>query len=513
MKDPIQVAIESIDALADDDLRSEARQLLANWIPEATDIQLSDLLEGYYQQAVDTSVPARFQLRHLLGELANWLRPPINGSFSREQLSQLDLLYRRLGDDWQTAQHVLSLLALQHDDDALGILVELLVDAPPPDSTAVALALGPLIASPPTNLAVLYPRLLDALAHRSVAAPVLDMANYLTRKNLLDVHPATDRIDQLETLLHGLNYHLEQLEQLPVEMPESLQQLDSQIDDSVALAVALCDAMAQIGRDTSASVLRLTCQLSHPRLRTEAAGALAQLGDEEGRRELFAMASEPVARLRVIQYAEELGIADQIDPALVTAAARAESGLALWLAQPDNVGIPPSSTELLDQCSQYWPGLDEPVDCFLFQFCYQFGEGQYQNIGIAAPTTAAVHANLEHLSIEEIYALFAGRDVEHEEICQWEISDLVDRYAVERAGLRRLMEESDFSEIQPYLFMQFFGDSVLVALASREQHDGIVVADDVDCLWLPQQDKLRPLSADDALNIYKGKKLLSTFNA
>ena len=75
------------------------------------------------------------------------------------------------------------------------------------------------------------------------------------------------------------------------------------------------------------------------------------------------------------------------------------------------------------------------------------------------------------------------------------------------------MEESDFSEIQPYLFMQFFGDSVLVALASREQHEGIVVADNVDCLWLPQQDKLRPLSADDALNIYKGKKLLGTFNA
>ena len=284
MKDSLQLVVQSIDALADDDLRNQARQLLADWLPTATEAGLRQLLEGFNQQAIDTSVPARSQLRYLLGELANWLRPPVDGRFSPDQLSLLESLYYRLETDWQTSQHVLLLLSLQADRAALEILVELLVDSPPAESTAVALVLGPLILAPPADLGILFPRLLDSLAHPSIAASVLDMANYLTRGKLLESHPARDRTGQLEALLHGLNQHLEQMQELPAEPEESLQQLQSTVGDSIALAVSLCDTLAMIGSDTSMSVLRLTCQLPHRRLRTEAAAALATLLELEPER-------------------------------------------------------------------------------------------------------------------------------------------------------------------------------------------------------------------------------------
>ena len=512
MKEVLQLVVESIDAMADDDLRTQARQLLANWLPEVTETELDEILEGCNRQAADTSVPARTQLRCLIGELAAWLRPPLGGAFSPGQLELLKSLYLQLDTDWQTSQHVLLLFSLQADEVALRILVELLVNSPPPESTAVAMALAPLFASPPANLGLLFPRLLEALAHPPIAAAILDMANYLTRKELLETHPAGDRVSHLEALLHGLNRHLEDLQELGEESEESLQQLQSRVADSIALAISLCDAMALIGSDTSAAVLRITCQRPHRRLRTEAAAALARLGDEEGCSTLLAMAAEPVVRLRVIQYAEELGIDDQLEPALVMPAARKESEMALWLSQPENVGIPPSSMRLVDQRTQYWPGFDEPVDCFLFQFCYQFANGEYQNTGIAAPRTAAVHANLEKMAIDDIYALFAGGDVEHEEIHRWEVTDLGEQHEAERKRLGQFMEENEFVDIQPELFMQFFGDGVLVAQASQDQQDGLVVSDFMDCLWFPEKDPLRPLAAVDVLNIYTGKKLLETFN-
>ncbi|MDP7204394.1 MAG: hypothetical protein QGH11_02420, partial [Pirellulaceae bacterium] len=232
----------------------------------------------------------------------------------------------------------------------------------------------------------------------------------------------------------------------------------------------------------------------------------------EGCSTLLAMAAEPIVRLRVIQYAEELGIDDQLEPALVMPAARKESEMALWLSRPENIGVPPSSMQLVDQRTQYWPGFEEPVDCFLFQFCYQFANGEYRNTGIAAPLTAAVHANLEKMTFDDIYALFAGGDVEHEEIHRWEVADMGKQHQAERNRLQQSMEENEFEDIQPELFMQFFGDGVLVAQASQDQQEGLVVSDFMDCLWFPEKDPSRPLAAVDALNIYTGKKLLETFN-
>ena len=53
-------------------------------------------------------------------------------------------------------------------------------------------------------------------------------------------------------------------------------------EDGVGLAVALCDALAQIGNKEAIGKLYQAMDLSHRRLRTEAAAALAKLGEEAG---------------------------------------------------------------------------------------------------------------------------------------------------------------------------------------------------------------------------------------
>jgi hypothetical protein len=57
-----------------------------------------------------------------------------------------------------------------------------------------------------------------------------------------------------------------------------------------------------------------------------------------------------------------------------------------------------------------------------------------------------------------------------------------------------------------------FGDRVLSAEATRAGVAGIVVVDAADDVWFAQQNPQRPLTAQDAYNIYKGRKLLATFN-
>jgi hypothetical protein len=41
---------------------------------------------------------------------------------------------------------------------------------------------------------------------------------------------------------------------------------------------------------------------------------------------------------------------------------------------------------------------------------------------------------------------------------------------------------------------------------------GIAVADQLQCAWWPRRGSLRPIDADVAYCIYKGRKLLRAFN-
>jgi len=312
--------------------------------------------------------------------------------------------------------------------------------------------------------------------------------------------------------MRDLNQRLQTLVEQPGTGKENIQQLIQTISESVALVIAGCDALALIGEPSSIAVLRQTMELPHRRLQVEAAAALAKLGEEAGVETLIALAAEPVIRLHALSYADELDLADQIDPEYLTDVAKAEGELALWLSHEQQMGIPPSELECIDQCKQFWPGYETPVDCYLIRYHFRFGETGYSNLGIVGPVTHSITANLTDLPPADVYAIFAGWHAEHDEIQQQAVAQLNESQKVNVAQFQEILDHSGYREIELHTWGSFLGVPVLVAEAEQDGTAGVVITDSTDIYWHPRDPGPRPLTADDVYNLYKGRKLMRAFN-
>ena len=401
--------------------------------------------------------------------------------------------------------------------DSLSELAELLATAPPQDDSDVMQLLAPLFQQRRQEAAALFPGLFGALAHPSVAAPVLDLANFLAREKVVSRHPGADLSAQLAALLGEVVQSLQMLQERALEPDESPADLSRRVARGVALAVSLCDALALIGDPAAITKLRQALEIGHRRIRTEAAAALAKLGDKAGEEQLIQLAAEPVARLRVLAYAEELDLLDKVEPEFKTPAARAEAELCVWLAEPTQFGVPPTRCELFDQRRMHWPGYTEAVDCFLFRFQYVVtiegeGERSFSNIGIAGPLAHAFVADLGDLAPDDIYAAFAGWQAQHADIKEYDVARLSQSEKLEVERLKRRLHDAGYEKIEPQTMGYFFGDKALVADCQREGVPGVAVADFADISFFPQRSTRRPLGTSEVYCIYKGRKLLKTFN-
>jgi hypothetical protein len=394
----------------------------------------------------------------------------------------------------------------------LRLLAELLCDDPPLDSSDANVVLVPLFQHADYDAADLFPRLLDALAHPQVAPAVLDLANFLARTRRVDQHPAANRVPALTGLLEGITRRLEQRQQHPPADAAELQKIQRQIGESVALACSACDALGLIGDRAALSALHGAMALAHRRIRVEAAAALARLGDDDGVRALAAMAAYPITRLRAIHYAQELGLADYLDPRFTTAIARAEAELACWLAEPSQFGMPPTTLELIDSRTQFWPSYETPVECFLFRFSYQLPQGEYTNVGIAGPLVHAFRADLTGLPPDDIYAAFAGWQAEHADIYEVLAENFTPAHTAATARLTRRLEDEAFKTITPVALGGFFGELVLMGTAHRDGSFGALAASSDEAAWFPRGDSPRPLGSLEAWSIWKGRRMLRSFN-
>ncbi len=407
---------------------------------------------------------------------------------------------------------LLHLLTLARAADHLQILAKVLVDRPPPRWLEVGQVLSPLMQYTDWNPSDFFPQVLPALQHPSVASPLLDIANFATRENLADVHPATDRSDALLNLLAGVIAKLEKFELQPESFGDDVDTVQALLGEATALAVSLCDALGLIGDERALGRLHQAMQLRHRRVQSEAAGALARLGDQEGKDHLVALAAEPSARLRVLRYAEELDLEGRIDPQYRSEQATAEAELALWLCQPQNMGVPPTSMELIDQRRQSWPGYHSPVDCFLIRFDYDLGQRRYSNIGIAGPVVHAFVANMADLPVDDIYAMYAGWQAEHPEIfsvaaTHWNATQK--RLATSlQAHLTRL----GYQGLSPELLCFLLDEQALACRGQMDATEVIVITDGLETVSLPTAGRLQPPGAQDIWHLYKGRKMLRTFN-
>nr|MCU0873921.1 HEAT repeat domain-containing protein [Pirellulaceae bacterium] len=394
MSEDVIALLTDLDQIASFDVNereSAIRRL--RWVSHAAPDEIRAILQGILDRTPEwTKVQDGFLtavFRHVLQRSAAEDAAPLDDAI----LMQAAALYRHLNSSSTARAYLPCLLTAARTPSVLAAFAELMVADPPGDSNLVAAIFGPLFQNRDYDPASLFPVLLDGLKHISLAAAILDLSNFVTREGIVTRHPASERVAEIALLLAGLVGRLGQIEASPPAEGQHVESASRQVKEGISLAVSLCDALALIGDKSAVGKLYQALELSHRRLRAEAAAALAKLGEKTGEQVLLQLVEEPVTRLRVLAYAEELGILDRVDSQYKTEQAKAEADLTLWLSQPSQMGVPPSRCELVDTRQQAWPGYDDPVECFLFRFVYAFKDAEFSNIGIAGPLTHAFAAD------------------------------------------------------------------------------------------------------------------------
>ncbi len=437
---------------------------------------------------------------------------------SPEILDVISELYNAIPAETRTRNYLLNWLAQSDSAPPLNKFAELMVADPPTCETSIVVAFAPLLRRDRNfPVEVLFPNLLGALQHRTVAAAILDLANFVTRIGRVDQHPAVRNSETLANMLGLLTEQLSMIEEGNLPGTQSPTELSRMINDTVSLIASLCDSLALIGDKNSMGKLARASDLKHRRIRAEALAALIRMGHEEAGKDLVALAAEPVARLRVLNYADELGLADQVNEQYSTPAARAESELAIWLAHPANMGLAPTKLFMIDQRELAWPGFDDVVDCFLIQYEYELGNTRIENVGIVGPVTHAFSLNLVPLPLPDIYAAFAGWQCLHDEINELTIDQAERQHPglVPRLMSRLSSEALDglpMNEVEPVFVGEFMGDPVLVAEGIRHGQHGSLLVDRDEVIWFDPNSGQAPGRNELAWSIYKGRRVLSAFN-
>ena len=434
------------------------------------------------------------------------------------RINAVSQLYVNLPADARARNYLLGWLAKIGTEASLLRFTQLVVESPPTCHNSIVVAFAPLLQHQVTFPAdYLFPEILRGLQHPSVAAAILDLANFLTREDRVEAHPAEVHSETLIRMLGMLTEQLAMLEEGKIPDGKSAAEISGMVNETVSLVASLCDALALIGNAEAVGKLNRASELKHRRIRTEALSALCALDQESAGQELVKLAAEPVTRLRVLKYAEELGIFDQIEEVFTTPEAQAESQLAMWLAHPSNMGLAPKSTELVDQRRLAWPGYDDEVECFLFRYAYELGTNRIENIGIAGPLSHAFSMNLSHLKTQDMYACFAGWHGDHEEIMELPIPEarLQRPGAIERLMSRLSSEMVDglvMEEAEPIFLGLFMGEEALVVSARIHDQSGTFIVERDHVEWFPADADGSPARNDLAWCIYKGRRLLGAFN-
>ncbi len=424
----------------------------------------------------------------------------------------VQMLLEQISDEVPNRFLLLHLLAIIRTPEALRTLVARLDEAPPKNWLEAGQTLSPLMQHDDWSVDAVFPEALSLLAHPTLASAILDIANFVKRSGRVTVHPATGRAEMLASLLGNVTSRLMRFEEDPHSFGDDIDTVQQRLGEAVSLAISLCDALGLIGDKTHLGKLHQTLELRHRRVQCEAAGAMTQLGDELGQKRLLELAGEPVCRLRAIHYADELGLGSAIDDKYRSDEATAEAEMALWMSQPQQMGVPPTNVEVVESRRLLWPSFTSPVDVHLVRFEYNFGTQVYSNVGITGPAVFAMASDVADLPTDDIYAIYAGWHAEHDEIFAVPASQL---NAAQKRIVQPLADHLDrhaYENVNAELLGFFLDEQAAVFQATRDSVRCRVVTDGLETIDHPIDGRLRPLTAMDLFHLYKGRKMLRTFN-
>ncbi|MGY8767884.1 MAG: HEAT repeat domain-containing protein [Pirellulales bacterium] len=481
------------------------------WLRAADELELTTIMLALKHAGQKVSGAKRRILDRVINLVSVRLRE--DAEVPAEFAENVSHLYQDWGTDSPLRHLLLQWLTSIGTVEALELFAELIASDPPNTTSAAAVGFVPLLQQHDYNSDALFPRLLDGLQHVSVAVLILDLSNYLFRTGRIDPHPAGGKSEPMIELLGGIIQRLGTLEEKRDETtPEELAGLRTQVSEGVALAVGLCDALASIKEKKAIGKLYQAMELSHRQLRCEAAAALGRLGEEKGKEKLVELAQYPVSRLRVLNFAEELGCLDLIDPKFSSEQAKCEAELALWLSQDSQFGMPPQEIELVDSRELLWPGFEEPQHCYLFHYAYHMPQGIFKSLGIVGPITHSFAVDLTPLSYEDAYAAFAGWQTEHQDIHESDPTQWEEAQKQLAENFQSRLEAESITLIQPVKLGYFFGDVRLVVVAKQANIPGTAIVDLRTITFIPGGQTNRPIGPHEAYHIHKGRELLLNFN-
>lgn len=475
---------------------------LTDQIPAGDELNLLEMLRERAGELVNAQLAGEAAITKLTENVEQLSDSHRNG---------LKELYLRLDASNNIRNSILGWLGNDGSEDSLRAWSNLITTSPPSNPHGLVQTFAPLVKRSDLPGWLFDELSTKGIAHPEIAAASLDLMNFHHRAGNLETHPAQSRSDQLTSLLGSVVQQMARVEEgnLPAELTP--QEISVRVSESVALTISLCDALALMEHEPAVGKLRQALELRHRRIQTEAAAALARLNVEEGREWLAKLVEEPIARLRVLSFAEELGILDEIPEEFQSEIAVAESKLAIWLSEPKQMGIAPSSMELVDNRELYWPSFEHPVQCYLFRFRYG-SNPVYSNLGISGPLTHVFPNNIESLSIEDAYAAFAGWQAVHPKIFQMTPARAELVYAEQVSELNSRLEESGFQETKPILVGSFFDELVLVAEAEKNEQSVVALADGSDVYCFTSQSESDQIDATMAYTIWRGRRFLKQFN-
>ncbi len=488
--------------------------------------KLPEFLEGFFQESRDIDLTAK-RVDQVVENLAVWVQqylqklrrtPSVTQDDVDQTAHNMVIAWKKLYQTIQpfhafhSEEAALRTLMTTPSSSAITTWCDLMIFYPPSHYRTASASVETLTRRRDWSSADIFPQLLNALEHPTTIASVLDLANWVMRNESNIEHPAKEFEPKLQSLLIAVVERLEKLESNPTSFGADIRAIQRILDESVALCISLCDTIGLMSGELAKPGLMRAAKLRHRRIACEAAAALARLGDAHGKALLLELAAEPVARLRVLHYAEELELLDEVDDTWKSEYAKAESQLATWLAAPDNFGIAPKQIELVDQRNLMWPSYTEPQTCYLLRFTYPLASGQYTNIGIAGPLVYAFNADMADLPEMDIYAAFAGWQAEHPEIFEISRSEFTSSQLDIAMQLNEALQREDYSEVHIEFLGSFLGETVLVAIANHGGSEGVVVYDGTEKLWYPSTGRTRPVGVHEAYSIYKGRRFLRAFN-
>ncbi len=504
---------------------------LSQTIPSLTNEQVNELLDRLldFGDELQASTPASSDQDPGKIQIDQLIQPVVHQLVQRElklikeedadrvwdvsRFQNIQALYRHTPAHSDLRNHLLRWLAVDGSDESIQTWTDLICDDPPEHRLGIVLAFSPLMQSDFQPTEEMLSQLVNhATGHSQIAPAVFDLFNFYYRHEKIETHPAEERIDALTELLGQLVGQLGKIEEgnFPNELGAS--GINQLVSDSVALIVALCDTFSQLEHEPAIGKLHQSLGLRHRRVQTEAAAALARLGDEAGKKSLVELAQQPVARLRVLAYAEELGFKNDISLELQGEIALAESHLAIWLSEPAQMGLAPSNIEFIESREMYWPSYEHPVHCYLFNYTYGAGEQSHSNIGICGPLTHAFAADLRHLEHDDVYAAFAGWQTIHNEIFQISLQRAQQNFPNEWRRLIGNLDAEGFDEVEPRSSASFFGEVLLIADATKDGQPGTAIVDGQKAHWFSQGNPNAPIDWQMAYSIWRGQQLLANFN-